>query len=110
MNTRHLSRGFTLIELLMVMVLVAILATLAAPSFTAATHNQALSSVSSDLYSSLLQARSEALKANRIVRIAPVADNDWAKGWQVYIDSDRDGAFTSGTDTMVISRAATQTL
>ena len=96
-------RGFTLIELLVVIAMVAILATLAAPSFNTLRVNQKLASTASDLFASVLQARNEAMRLNRQVTIAPVADDDWKTGWRVYVDMNVNGSYDSGTDTLVVT-------
>ncbi len=108
-----LNKGFTLIELMVVISIVAILATLAAPSFNALATSQALRSVSSELHISLLQARSEALRTNRNVYVVPVSatdpatTTDWAAGWTVFVDNNNSGStYEPGTDTIVSKSAA----
>jgi type IV fimbrial biogenesis protein FimT len=108
-----LSKGFTLIELMVVVSIVAILGTLAAPSFNALATSQALRSASSELHISLMQARSEALRTNRNVYVVPVSATDpattadWAAGWTVFVDNNNSGAtYEAGTDTIVSKSAA----
>lgn len=74
--------GFSLIELMVTIVIAAILASIAMPSFTAIIQNQRIRSASSDLYSSLIRARSEAIKRNVNITLTPVSGN-WASGWQI---------------------------
>lgn len=78
------ARGFTLIELMIVIVIVAVLASLAAPSFRSFIINQRVKTASFDLYSTLLFARSEAIKrpAGSLL-ITPVNASNWADGWSV---------------------------
>lgn len=101
-------KGFTLIELMIVIAIMAILASLAAPSFKTLATAQALRAASSDLQISLLQARSEALRTNRNVYVVPVSStnpattSDWADGWSVFVDNNNSGStFEPGTDTTV---------
>jgi type IV fimbrial biogenesis protein FimT len=78
--------GFTLIETLMVVVILAVLAGIAAPSMRAFMDSQVVKTPASDLYSSLVLARSEAIKRNAAIDVVPVA-TDWAQGWTVRLQS-----------------------
>ena len=78
--------GFTLIETLMVVVILAVLAGIAAPSMRAFMDSQVVKTPASDLYSSLVLARSEAIKRNAAIEVAPAA-TDWAQGWQVRLQA-----------------------
>lgn len=87
MMTWHLNRpaassGFTLIELAVVVAIVAVVSTVAAPSFKVFLDSMNTKSAAMDLVGDLTTARSEALKRNASVSIIPV-DNDWANGWQI---------------------------
>ena len=78
------ARGFTIIELMTVVVIMAVLAALAAPSFRSFMINQRVKTASFDLYSTLLFARSEAIKrpAGSLL-ITPTNASNWADGWSV---------------------------
>ena len=76
------ARGFTLIEVLMVVAILAVLASITAPAMRDFIDAQVIKNPASDLYSSLVLARSEAIKRNAAVDIEPAAA-DWAQGWQV---------------------------
>lgn len=101
----HVSKGFTLIELMVTIAIVAILASLAAPSFNTLATAQALRSASSELHISLLQARSEALRTNRNVYVVPVSatdpatTTDWAAGWTIFVDMNNSGVLMSQAPT-----------
>lgn len=102
----RLIKGFTLIELLVVISLIAILASLAAPSFNDLRINQKISSYSSDLFASLLQARNESLKLSKPVTVAPINSGDWTSGWNIFVDMNANSSFDSGTDTVVVKSPA----
>lgn len=81
------ARGFTMIEALMVLAIVAVLASITAPAMRDFIDAQVIKNPASDLYSSLVLARSEAIKRNGPVDIEPAAA-DWASGWQVKAQAD----------------------
>jgi len=81
MRTRG-SAGFTMIELLVTVAIAAILAALAAPSFSDLIASQRAKAVASELYVALLRARSEAVTRNANVTLSPKAGG-WQNGWQI---------------------------
>lgn len=76
-------RGFTLIELLTVMVVVGVMLGIGIPSFRNFIAQQRVKSASYEVSTSLLLARSEAIKRNAQVTVAPTSGTDWTTGWQV---------------------------
>ena len=95
------SGGYTAIELMIVMFVAAILATLAAPSFTAMVQNSRLDTYGQLLQADLLIARREAIRMNARVLVCPVPTSGtgcgtdytrWSGGWLVCYDVDANGA------------------
>lgn len=74
--------GFTLVELLVVVAVVAILAAATLPSFQSLIEGQRVKSAATDIYIALTRARSEAIKRDANVTLAPKSGG-WANGWQV---------------------------
>lgn len=74
-------RGFTLVELLTVVVLLVVFAMLAVPSFSELIASQRVQMAAMDLFTSLLRARSEAIKQNTDVMLSPAGT--WDAGWAV---------------------------
>jgi len=77
-------RGFTIIEMMMVVAILAIFASLAAPSMADLLAATAVKGAATDLYSSLIAARSEAIKRRTNATVAPVGA-DWRTGWTVTV-------------------------
>lgn len=73
--------GFGLTEMMLVVVIVGILAAVGMPAMQDFISNQRLKSTSSDLFTTILRARSEAIKRNRDVTISPASN--WNTGWTI---------------------------
>lgn len=77
-------KGFTLVEMLAVMAIMSIVMALAAPNFASFASNQRLRGASSDLVTTLLTARSEAIKRNAEVTVSATVlggSANWGRGW-----------------------------
>lgn len=70
MTRRSQQRGFTIVEILITMVVVALLLSLAAPSFSSLVQKRRITSVSEQLASFLVIAQSESVKKNRPVTVS----------------------------------------
>lgn len=73
--------GFTLVEMMVGVAIVALLSAIAAPSFNQMVASQRLKGASSDLFSALMRARSEAIKRNTEVTLTPATASQWQSGW-----------------------------
>ncbi len=89
--------GFTLIELLITLGVIAIIMGIAVPSFQSIITNNRLTTQANSMVGALTIARSEAAKRNKVVTVRKNAGG-WALGWHVFVDNNRDGSFTAGTD------------
>jgi type IV fimbrial biogenesis protein FimT len=83
------ARGFTIIELLVVAAVVAILMSVAVPSFRSSRLNSQLRASANDLVASAYLARGEAIKRASVVNMCVSADGatcgsgNWQQGWIV---------------------------
>lgn len=92
--------GFTIIELMVVIVLLGILASLAAPSFTEMFRRFRVDSVRETFTSSVTLAREEAIRLGTpmVIRrttgcgLALANNQDWSCGWSVFADLDGNNA------------------
>ena len=102
------NKGFTLIELMVTLVVVAILLTVAIPSFRSIVQNNRAITQANELITAINLTRSEAIKRGRSIFICGSTDqatcdtNNWALGWIVVEDTDANGSYTSGGDTNVL--------
>lgn len=83
--TRHRAAGFTLIELMVTILLVAILTSIAVPSFEHIFKNTRLTGVSNDLLADIKYARTEAVSHGSKVAIAASA-GAWTNGWKIQVE------------------------
>ncbi len=93
-----LRRGFTVIELVVAMAITAILVAIAGPSFVDLIAAQRVKTATFDFYAALALARSEAIKRNTVVDIAP-RNGDFADGWDIR------AGLTSAADVVDLARS-----
>ena len=90
--------GFTLIEMMVTVALLAVLIALVTPSFRGLLRDNQAASQANALVGSLMLARSEAVKRNAPVVLCrsntgtSCAGSDWADGWLIWADTNRDGS------------------
>lgn len=103
----HKGRGFTLIELMVTIALMSIMMAIAAPSFVTFRRNAELTSISNNFLAALNAARTEAMKRNMFAMVVPLdGDNDWSKGWRVFVDKNDNQTFDASTDILVMQQEA----
>lgn len=98
-------KGFTLIELMVVVAVMAVLMSLAAPAMTSMLDAAKMSSLSNQLLSSLQFTRSEAIKrSGRVVMCKSTTgsscalDGGWEQGWIVFHDANNNAAVDAGEE------------
>jgi type IV fimbrial biogenesis protein FimT len=103
--------GITLLELITVMLIAAVLGTIALPSFRYVTTSNRVSTEVNSLLGDMQYARSEAIKEGQPITICPSANptapapsctgaTSWESGWIVF--SDPDNTQTVGPTTVVL--------
>lgn len=99
----NINKGFTLIELMITVAIMSIMLTIGLPSFQSIIASSRLTSSANAMVSALQLARAEALKQHKTVVIRK-KDNDWAKGWEVFVDDlIENKTFDPGETVLVIS-------
>ena len=79
-------QGLTLVELLTALVILSVLVSLAAPSFSRMLTEQRLRQATNELRISMVTARAEAIKRGETVAVLP-RGSTWASGWCVESDA-----------------------
>ena len=101
---RNRCSGLSLSELAVVLGMVAITASLAAPGLHRIVQGQELRVAASDLYSAVQLTRSLAIARNEPVLLTSndAAGIDWSRGWTVYVDRDHNRQAGAGDDILAV--------
>jgi type IV fimbrial biogenesis protein FimT len=98
MRAARFDTGFTLLEMMIVVSIMAVLGTMAVPSFTGMIRDNERAAAVNSFVHSLYLARSEAIKRGEVVSLCKSVDSkscsntaaDWNAGWIVFVNKDRD--------------------
>lgn len=105
MKMMNKQNGFTLYELMIALAIFGIIGGLGIPGYLNYIRNSQLNSASTDIFSDIYLARSEAIKTKTPVAICRTADTNavnptcdassdiWNSGWLVFVDNDNDGIY-----------------
>jgi len=110
MSTGRFEYGFTLVELLLALAVLAVVASLAAPSMRASLQGSQLRAESSRFLAAINLARSEAVMRSQPVSICPSAmastgvatcTGTYEDGWLVFANRNRDKVVDAGEDVVI---------
>lgn len=91
--------------------LLALLSTLAAPSFIDQRRSSELTSVANEFIASIYAVRSEAMKRNMNGLLMPKnQDNNWNSGWIAFVDVDSSATYNSGDILIMESEAVSSNI
>jgi len=95
--------GFTIVEAMVTIAILAIMTSIALPSFTALIDSHRLATSANEALASMMLARSEAFRSGRRVVVCKSSDSSscstsasWSDGWIVFVDDNANGARDSG--------------
>jgi type IV fimbrial biogenesis protein FimT len=115
MLSKRRSAGYNMMEVMMVTALVAVLATIAIPSFKYVTTSNRIAGEVNGLLGDMQFARSEAVKEGQSVTVCISTDSancaggaggNWALGWIVFLDTNGDKQVQPATEAVIRKQPA----
>ncbi|MCG8535648.1 MAG: GspH/FimT family pseudopilin [Pseudomonadales bacterium] len=96
-----MKNGFSLIELMMAILVLSIVISLGAPSFSGSIQNNRIKSQSNAMNGAISFVRTEAVKRNSSVSMCASSNQssctgNWEQGWIIFDDPDGSGSLTGG--------------
>lgn len=97
--SRFETSGFSIIELMVAVSILAVLSSLAGPSFVDAIRRYKINAATDELTANIQLARAEAIRRGFPVLLSrttgctntQIDSNDWSCGWEVVVDTNRNG-------------------
>ena len=102
--------GFSMIEYLATLVITAILLFMTSSNFRSVLDRSRVTAAMSEFHTTILLARSEAMRRQKRVDVIPEDSKDWGKGWLVLIDANNNQKFDAGDLLLHRSQAETKGL
>ena len=99
---RRVKHGFTLLELMIVLLIVAIMTTIALPPMTEFVADQRVRTTASDMVSEIAFARAKAVETSRRVIMQSLVSTGWHQGWRTYADVNGNGTYEAATGRLYI--------
>jgi len=106
-NSSNARSGFSMIEYLATLVIAAILLLMTSSNFRSVVDRSRVTAATSEFHTTILLARSEAMRRQKRVDVIPVDTKDWGKGWLVLIDSNNNQQFDAGD--LLLHRSQSET-
>lgn len=112
---RRPAAGLTLVEILVTLAIVALLMTLAVPSFKPLLDRWRVRQAEGAVTDTIRLGRTEAIKRGGNVVLQKMPNNtdgcttaplavDWGCGWRLFVDSDASGNYTAGEEVLLAAR------
>ncbi|MBF0610064.1 MAG: prepilin-type N-terminal cleavage/methylation domain-containing protein [Magnetococcales bacterium] len=111
MGKRRSQQGYTLVELMITLAVAGVMIAASAPLVTDILRTNRLTALSNQLIGTLGYARSEAIKRSSRVTMCRSSSGStcdgtqWENGWLIFVDSDKNSAYTAGETILRVREA-----